>query len=54
MLDNCTYYRNGSLKSIKLDDGSVVHYTEDGDLAYVTLTASNLDDQNKQLYTSAV
>ena len=41
MLQNCQYYRNGSLKTIMLDDGSVVHYDEDGNLQYVELSDSN-------------
>ena len=38
MLQNCQYYRNGSLKTIMLDDRSVVHYDEDGNLKYVELS----------------
>lgn len=38
MLPNCTYYYNGSLKTIKLDDGSIIHYNEDGNLKYIQLS----------------
>ena len=47
MLQNCTYYRNGSLKTIKLDDGSVVHYDEDGNLQYVELSDNEDKDYSK-------
>lgn len=42
MLSNCTYYHNGSLKTIKLDDGSIIHYDEDGHLKYVQLSNNEL------------
>ena len=38
ILSNCTYYPNGSLKTIKLDDGSIIHYNEDGHLKYIQLS----------------
>ena len=38
MLSNCTYYPNGSLKTIKLDDGSIIYYNDDGHLKYVQLS----------------
>lgn len=38
MLYNCTYYPNGKLKSFKLDDGSIIHYNEDGHLKYIQLS----------------
>ena len=47
MLQNCTYYRNGSLKTITLDDGSVVHYDEDGNLKYVELSDNEDKDYSK-------
>lgn len=48
MLDNCTYYRNGSLKTITVDDGSVIHYDEDGNLQYVELSDKEDEDIVKQ------
>lgn len=47
MLQNCQYYSNGSLKTIKLDDGSVVHYDEDGNLKYVELSDKEDEDSSK-------
>lgn len=44
MLNNCTYYRNGSLKTITVDDGSIIHYDEDGNLQYVELSDKEEDD----------
>ena len=44
MLQNCQYYRNGSLKTIRLDDGSVIHYDEDGHLKYVELSDKEDED----------
>ena len=38
MLSNCTYYPNGSLKTIKLKDGSIIHYNEDGNIKYIQLS----------------
>lgn len=50
MLYNCaTYYHNGSLKTIKLDDGSIIHYDEDGHLKYIQLslnTTKSLQQKN--------
>ena len=45
MLDNCTYYRNGSLKTITVDDGSIIHYDEAGNLQYVELSDKEDEDQ---------
>ena len=42
MLSNCTYYHNGSLKTIKLNDGSIIHYNEDGNLKYIQLSNDTL------------
>ena len=47
MLQNCQYYRNGSLKAIKLYDGSVVHYDEDGNLKYVELSDNEDEDASE-------
>ena len=43
MLSNCTYYPNGSLKTIKLNDGSIIHYNEDGHLKYIQLSNNTLE-----------
>lgn len=47
MLQNCQYYRNGSLKTIKLDDGSVIHYDEDGNFQYIELSDKEDEDTSK-------
>ena len=43
MLSNCTYYPNGSLKTIKLNDGSIINYDEDGHLKYIQLSNDTLE-----------
>lgn len=44
MVYNCaTYYHNGTLKSIKLNDGSIIHYDEDGHFKYVQLSNDALE-----------
>lgn len=52
MLDNCTYYNNGSLKTITIDDGSVIHYDEDGNFQYIDLSDSDDKDTSRFTYSS--